>query len=103
MFEQGRVERLGRLGKDDLLVLPRMDGTEDGWRRRWLAFFREDGFAGRRWLRVEDRVDGPRVQLEVVIEGEGLLVRLGREEDLDDDVELAPARLGYLERRLLDG
>lgn len=43
------------------------------------------------------------MQLEVMHERQGLLCCLGHEEDLDHNVKLAPARLGHLERRLLDG
>ena len=72
-------ETLERIVEHDLVVLPRVHGPE-------LRGGVEGGDLG---LAAPD--GGPGVQLEVVVEGDGLLAGLGDEVDADLDFELAPS------------
>lgn len=53
-------------------------------------------------LSEEDWIDWPRVEFEMVVQGQGFLGCFRDEKDLDDDVEFSPTRFGYFKRRLFD-
>ena len=73
-------EGLEGVVEHDLVVLPRVHGPH----------LRGD-VEGRRGVVLALREDLPGVQLEVVVEGDGLLAGLGDEVDADLDFELAPS------------
>lgn len=77
MRSEGREEALERVVEHELIVLPRVHGSR----------FR--GGLERGDLRVAD--GGPGVQLEVVVEGDGLFAGVGDEGDADLDLEFTPS------------
>ena len=72
-------EHLVRVIEDDLIVLPGVHGTGFG------------GCLERGDLRLAAASSSPGVQLEVVVEGDSLLARLGNEVYSDSNLELAPS------------